>query len=92
MEKRLIKAGQERPYAPTHNIWEVQSNGESEQEVLDWCLNNCESMERSYSEYERDRCSYDFNTMMSVICRGYYKLTKTGENEWQFETYREYID
>lgn len=84
---------QKRPYADHIYSWIVDSEGESEEQVLEYCLKNLKSAKRNREQYFKEyRESKDFERSMEIVCGGYYELKNIGPNKYEFKAIFAYID
>ena len=88
MKAEKIRSGQNGPYTDTEEVWNVTAeNGESEQEVLDWCKKNLEDVTYEHEEWS-ERQFDDINVHFS----GYYELINRGKGKYTYEVFTPYCD
>jgi len=81
MKAEQIRSGQSRPYADSIYEWHViAENGESEQQVLDWCKTNLKN-----AHYEHEEWCQKQHHNIGVHFAGYYELLNKGYNNYDYK-------
>lgn len=88
MKSEQISSGQNGPYTDKVYEWNVTAaNGESEQEVLDWCKSNLR-----YSRYEHEEWSKKQYSDINVHFSGYYEFFSKGNGNYLYKVFEPYCD
>lgn len=84
---------QYKRYGDSFYVWEIETQGESEEEVLKFCRENLYTIDiPSSAEWHANiRYGSEKSNDMSYYFDGYYELTKT-ENGYKFTVCEPYTD
>lgn len=90
--RQLNDGVQKRAYGDHVWEWELVTNKPKE-EVLEICRKVLKGAAREHSQYlaEYREPGRPFDSLMEVVCGGYYSLVKT-ETGWRYKVTKEYID
>jgi hypothetical protein len=92
--EQLDDGVQKKPYADHIFHWHLVVEEADKDDLLTFCRGNLKDAKREHDDYFKQyrQKDIDFDSMMKIVCGGWYQLRDNNDGTFDYIVHYEYID